>query len=119
MKRILALFLGFACLFVTSCASMIIPGDSYTKKSLHWGVVTYENAAVLAILKEPRSCEKVDLTDTKVIDVEEELVISGDDFEAGHWTEIWTFNKCGTEVKIRIVFRADGKGGLIADLTPL
>jgi len=73
-------------------------------------VKTWDYAAVTARLQEPRSCKKVKLIDTKVINVEKELVYSGSFLMEGRWTEIWTFNKCGTKVKVRVVFSADGKG---------
>ncbi len=64
----------------------------------------------MAHLQEPRSCKKAKLIDTKVIGLEEELVYSGKFLMEGRWTEIWTFNKCGTEVKVRVVISANGKG---------
>ena len=120
MKRILVLFLGVAGLFaLTACSSIVVPGDSYSKRSLHSALLARESAEAMVRLQEPKSCRKVSLTDTKVIGVEEELVYSGRNIIAGHWTEIWTFDKCGAEVKIRIVFIADATGGVLADLLVL
>lgn len=93
-----------------------IPGNSYTKYSPLLAIKCWENGAMVAHLQEPRSCETAELTDTKVVAVQEKVVFdSRRRLKQGRWSEIWTFNKCGKTVKVRVNlwssgnYKADGE----------
>ncbi|WP_413717755.1 hypothetical protein [Silicimonas sp. MF1-12-2] len=89
----------------------VLPGNSYTKYSPALAVQAWEMAATVAFIQKPTSCQKTKLINTKVTDVDEKVVFTSKRLlKQGRWSEIWTFDKCGTRIQVRAAFQADGKG---------
>ena len=88
-----------------------LPGSSYTKYSPALAVQSWEMAATIAHIQKPASCNTAKLIDTKVQAVQEKVVFTSErKLRQGRWTEIWTFDKCGKTIRVRAVFKADGRG---------
>jgi hypothetical protein len=97
-----------------------MPGGSYTKYSPRLAVQCWENAAMVAHLQEPRSCETAELTDTKVVAVQEQVVFdSRKRLKQGRWSEIWTFNMCGKTVKVHVNLWSSGNYKANGEFKPL
>lgn len=88
-----------------------MPGTSVTKNSSALAFQSWELAAMVAHLQKPTSCKTAKLIDTKVVSVDERVVfLRGGRLKSGRWSEVWTFDKCGTRVRVRADFKADGRG---------
>ena len=98
----------------------VIPGSSYTKYAPNLAIQSWEIATMSAHIQEPRTCQTAKLTDTKVIEVQQQVIFdSRKRLKQGRWSEVWTFDKCGRKVRVRADFKADGRGFADGEFNPM
>jgi hypothetical protein len=87
-----------------------MPGETRTATSAVLASDVLQSVMFFDSLQDA-SCQSRRLIDTRIVKEDKAYVFQNGRLVDGKWSEVWTLDRCGKAVEVRLDFEADGRGG--------